>query len=39
LNKISPLRKDWNAKYVRGTKVPSWVWVLRFFIKDDNSWF
>ena len=25
LNKISPLRKDWNAKYVRGTKVPSWV--------------
>ena len=39
LNKISPLRKDWNAKYVRGTKVPSWVWILRFFIKDHNSWF
>lgn len=39
LNKISPLKKDWNAKYVRWTKVPSWVWILRFLVKDENSWF
>ena len=39
LNKISPLKKDWNAKYVRWTKVPSWVWILCFLVKDENSWF
>ena len=39
LKKISPLKKDWNAKYVRWTKIPSRVWVLRFLVKDDNSWF
>ena len=37
LKKISPLRKDWNARYVRWQKVPSWAWVIRFFIKNDNS--
>ena len=34
LKKISPLRKDWNAKYVRGTKMPFWVRILSFFIKN-----
>ena len=37
LKKISPLKKDWNARYVRWQKVPSWIWILRFFIKDDDS--
>lgn len=37
LNKISPLKKDWNARYVRWQKVPSWIWVLRFFLKDDDN--
>ena len=39
LKKISPLKNDWDAKYFRWTKVPSWVWVLRFLTKDDNSWY
>lgn len=39
LKKISPLKKDWNAKYVRWTKVPSWIWVLNFLVRDDNSLF
>lgn len=39
LKKISPLKKDWNARYFRWTKVPTWVWVLRFLVKDDNSFF
>ena len=37
LKKISPLKKDWNAKYVRWKKAHSWVWILRFLIKDDDS--
>jgi len=37
LNKISPLKKDWNARYVRWQKVPSWIWILRFFLKDDDN--
>lgn len=32
LNKISPLKSDWNAKYVRWKKVPTWTKVLRMFI-------
>ena len=37
LNKISPLKKDWNAKYVRWTKIPAWAWVLSFFMRDDDT--
>ena len=38
LKKVSPLKKDWNAKYFRWQKIPSWIWVLRFFFpKDDDS--
>jgi hypothetical protein len=37
LNKISPLKKDWNAKYVRGQKVPVWIWALRFLLKDSDN--
>lgn len=37
LKKVSPLKKDWNAKYVRWKKIPSWVWVIRIFMKDDDS--
>lgn len=37
LNKISPLKKDWNAKYVRGQKVPVWIWTLRFLLKDSDN--
>lgn len=39
LNKISPMKRDWNAKYVRWTKVPSWIWALRFLTKDDDFWY
>ena len=39
LKKISPLKSDWNAKYFKWNKIPSWVWVLRFLITDNNSWF
>jgi hypothetical protein len=39
LKKISPLKKDWNARYIRWKKVPAWIWVLRFFTKDNNSFF
>lgn len=37
LNKISPLKKDWNAKYVRWKKIPAWTSALRFFIKKDDD--
>lgn len=37
LKKVSPLKKDWNAKYARWKKIPSWVWILRLFMKDDSS--
>lgn len=37
LNKISPLKKDWNARYVKWQKIPSWIWILRFFMNDDSS--
>ena len=37
LKKISPLKKDWNARYVRWQKVPSWIKIFRIFVKDDNS--
>ena len=37
LKKISPLKKDWNAKYVRWNKIPVWASVLRFFIKKDDD--
>ena len=37
LNKISPLKKDWNAKYFKWKKVPAWAWALRFFIKNDDT--
>ena len=38
LNKISPLKSDRNAKYVRWQKVPSWIGVLRTLIwsRDDS---
>ena len=36
LNKISPLMEDWNAKYAGWKKIPSWVWMLSFFIWWDN---
>lgn len=40
LNKISPLKSDRNAKYVRWQKVPSWVGILRSLIwSSDNSMF
>jgi len=39
LKKISPLKKDWNAMYYKWKKVPHWIWVLRFFTKDENSFF
>ena len=39
LKKISPLKKDWNARYYKWKKVPHWIWVLRFFTKDENSFF
>jgi len=40
LNKISPLRSDWNAKYVRWNKVPTWTRVLHALIwSKDESWF
>ena len=40
LKKVSPLRKDWNAKYVRWQKVLD-LTILRFFFWgwDDNSFF
>ena len=41
LKKVSPLKKDWNAKYFRWQKVPH-LGVLRFFLlwwDDDNSFF
>ena len=37
LKKISPLKKDWNARYVRWQKVPSWIKIFRIFVRDDNS--
>lgn len=37
LKKISPLRKDWNAKYIRWKKVSSWIWIFRFFMSDDDN--
>ena len=37
LKKISPLQKDWNAKYLRWKKVPAWVSVINFFTRDDDS--
>ncbi len=38
LNKISPLKSDRNAKYVRWKKVSSWIWVLRIlFWTSDGS--
>jgi len=37
LNKISPLKKDWNAKYVRWKKIPAWAWVLSFLMRDDDT--
>lgn len=37
LKKISPLKKDWNARYVRGKKVPSWTKFFRIFVKDDEN--
>jgi hypothetical protein len=41
LNKISPLKSDRNAKYVRWKKLPSWVSVLRALIwsREENSFF
>ena len=40
LTKISPLKKDWNAKYVRWKKVPWWTKVLHALIwSRDGSWF
>ena len=38
LKKISPLKNDWNAKYYKWKKIPSWVWILRFF-RDEDSLF
>jgi len=37
LNKISPLKEDWNAKYFKWKKVPAWAWALHFFIKNDDT--
>lgn len=37
LKKISPLANDWNVKYLRWKKVPSWVSILRFFFKSDDD--
>jgi hypothetical protein len=37
LKKISPLKSDWNARYVRWQKVPSRIKIFRIFVKDDNS--
>lgn len=40
LDKITPLRSDWNAKYVRWKKIPTWTSVLRMLIwSKDNPWF
>ena len=40
LKKISPLRSDWNARYVRWTKIPTWTRVLRALIWSGNDfWF
>ena len=36
LKKISPLKNDWNAKYYKWKKIPSWVWILRFFRNEDS---
>lgn len=37
LKKISPLKSDWNARYVRWQKIPSRIKIFRIFVKDDNS--
>jgi len=37
LNKVSPLKKDWNAKYVRWKKAHHRIWILRFLMKDDDG--
>lgn len=40
LKKISPLKSDRNARYVRWNKVPTWTKVLRALIwSRDESWF
>ena len=39
LKKISPLKKDWNARYYNWQKIPVWIGALRFLMRDDNSWF
>ena len=39
LKKISPLKKDWNAKYVRWKKSSPLAWLIHFLIKRDNSLF
>ena len=36
LKKVSPLKSDWNAKYYKGTKVPS-LGILRYLLRDDDS--
>ncbi len=37
LKKISPLRKDWDAKYVRWKKASPLAWLIRFLIKHDDK--
>ena len=39
LKKISPIKKDWHAKYYKWQKIPAWIGVLRFLTRDDNSCF
>ncbi len=37
LKKISPLKEDWNAKYVRWKKSSPLAWIIRFLIKGGDS--
>lgn len=37
LKKISPLKKDWNARYYKWRKIPSWIWIFRFFFKNNDT--
>ena len=37
LNKVSPLIKDWNAKYIMWHKVTIWMKILSFLLKDNEN--
>lgn len=37
LQKISPLRSEWTAKYAYWKKVLPWIWILRLLFRSDDN--